>query len=85
MHTVHSEELSGFQTLQKGFVLLREKIYASHMWSGNQNGMFLLKVAVSQDFLAFFVYETKSPGNPDKQAKLILLNDSFARRYSQNK
>ena len=45
----------------------------------------LHKVAVSQEFLAFFSLESNPPGPPDKQAKMALLKVSFSWRYSRNK
>ena len=45
---------------------------------------FIYRVAESPDFLAFFPYESNLLYlTPDKQAKMVLLKDSFLQRYSQ--
>ena len=44
----------------------------------------VLKSAVSRDFSEFF--PTIQPTwAPDKQAKMVLLKDSFSRKYARNK
>ena len=41
-----------------------------------------IKVAVSQDFLTFFILWIQPTWVPDKQAKMGLLKNSLSRRYS---
>ena len=42
-------------------------------------------VAVSRDFLAFFFFSVNVNPPCDKQAKMVLLKDSFLRRNLRNK
>ena len=47
--------------------------------------MALFKGAVSQDFLAFFIFhESKPSGPPGKQAKIVLLKSFFREKFPKN-
>ena len=48
-----------------------------------KRGVYILKGAVSQDFLPFFISWIEAIWAPDEQAKMVLLKNSFSRRYSQ--
>ena len=47
--------------------------------------LFVFKLAVSRDFLSVFFLESNPPCAPEKQIKMVLLKNSFARRYSNFK